>query len=86
MIRKVIKVEYHRNGIMGVPFHIVQFRGHRDAAENMIAIVFDAPGHVAVFDYDMLKTGEFSFGVNSWRGNVYEKELREVIRKHGGAI
>ena len=86
MIRKVIRIEYHRNGIMGAPFHIVQFQGNRDAAKNMIAIVFGTSGHVAVFDYELLKQENFAFGENSWRGNVYEKELREAIRKHGGAI
>ena len=36
-------------------------------------------GRVAVFDVDLLTAGEIRMGYNSWRGDEFERELREAI-------
>lgn len=85
VIKKVIEINHHRNGVSGADFYIVKFASPKERDKrkftNMIAIVFDEPGHVAVFDYDLLKLGNTKFCQNSWRGDVFEKELRELIKE-----
>ena len=58
----------------------------RDVKENgdEVAIVFDEPGQCAVLDVGKLAAGDVRFGENSWRGDVYERALREVIRRRFG--
>ena len=75
MIR-VGEIARHRNGISGEAFYVVKFTEGRNA---MLGIVFDAPGHVAVFDRRLLNTGDIAFGSNSFRAEEYEKPLRDVI-------
>jgi hypothetical protein len=48
----------------------------------MIGIVFADERYVAVFDRDLLAQDEITFGVNSWRGDDYEPELRRAIDAH----
>ena len=74
------QIAHHRNGVCGEPFHAVLFRA--PDAGRMLGVVFDAPGHVAVFDLDKLLLGNVAFGVNSWRGDRYEPLLREAVRRH----
>lgn len=45
----------------------------------MLGVVFDEPYHVAVFNLSKLALGNIAFGVNSWRGDVYEPLLRRAI-------
>lgn len=77
-------VEYHRNGVWGQPFNVVTFtqkNGHKN--QNMIAILFvDSGGNCAVFDTDLLGQGNIAFGKNSWRGDIYEKEMRKVVEEY----
>ena len=82
LISKIVKIEYHRNGVSGEGFHIVNFkmRQDREYERVMIAIVFHTPHHIAVFDFDKLKEGNFDWLANSWRGDDFEPELREAIR------
>ena len=79
---KVIEIAYHRNGVNGSGFHVVRFkwyeRGERQNHNNMLAIVFEAADHVAVLDADKLPV--IVFGVNSWRGDDFEPELRAAIK------
>ena len=76
---KIKKIAYHRNGICGAPFHVVLFSENK-AGNNMMAIVFDAPCHVAVLDVDETKAGNIEFAMgNSWRGDIYEEELRRAV-------
>ena len=76
---KVIEIDHHRNGVVGVPFYVVKFT--QDKA-NMLGIVFEEPGTVAVFDMDLLAQGcVVAFGQNSWRGDWYENPLREAIEQ-----
>jgi hypothetical protein len=75
---KIETVHYHRNGTGGEPFHVVMFT---DDNRNMVGIVFDEPGRVAVIDRDLIATTA-EFGVNSWRGDHYENELRDAIAEY----
>lgn len=85
----ILRVEHHRNGVGGAPFHVVTFRDPSAAKErggsgNMVAVLFEGEGRVAVFDRDLLGRGEIGFGVNSWRGDQYEPELRRAVRAAEG--
>jgi hypothetical protein len=70
---------YHRNG-QNAGFCVVTFdcvvRGSR---YPMVAVVFKEPGKVAVFDRQKLGAGVIEFGLNSWCGDAFEKDLRAVI-------
>jgi hypothetical protein len=70
-------IQHHRNGISGAPFHAVLFRDPEQG--DMLGVVFDEPYHVAVFNLSKLALGNIAFGVNSWRGDVYEPSLRRAI-------
>lgn len=76
-IHKIDQIAYHRNGISGAPFHIIQFT--TPEREKFLAVVFDEPYHVAVFNIDLLLQGNIAFGDNSYRGDVFEPELRAAI-------
>ena len=73
---KVKKVAYHCNGISGEPFHVVVFKDRRFTG---LAVVFDDPKHVAVFDLELLGKEVIEFGANSYRADLYEPELRDAI-------
>jgi hypothetical protein len=67
------KATYHRNGICGEPFHLCRFQfaeTPRAPLVEMQAIVFDAPGHVAVTS---------ALSTDRWRGDDFEPALREAI-------
>ena len=72
------EVDYHRNGIGGIGFHIVKFLDHANGP--MVAIIFPEPGAVAVFNRDRLKEDDTRFFYNSWRGDVYEPYMREALK------
>tara|TARA_R110002072_G_scaffold303121_1_gene494587 strand:+ start:121842 stop:122108 length:267 start_codon:yes stop_codon:yes gene_type:complete len=69
----------HRNGICGAPFHVLLFSDIGLHHTRKLAIVFDAPHHVAVLDVARLSRGDIAFVTNSWRGDVYEPHLRKAI-------
>lgn len=79
-VKSIKSIDHHRNGVSGEPFSIVRFIS--DEKKNMVAIVFESPGQVAVFDYDKVKEDNFRFFENSWRGDVFEKDLRRCIDEH----
>lgn len=64
-------IEYHRNGISGVGFHVVRWTENR---HNMLACVFKDPGHLAVLDLDDL--------TQCWRGDHYEADLWKAVKKY----
>ena len=76
---RILKIAYHRNGIAGEPFYVVHFR---EGEHRLVAVVFDSPGTVAVLDPDLANRGLIEFGVNSWRGDVFEQRLREAIAEY----
>ena len=81
-IQHIFAIERHRNGICGAPFHVVVFQDHGEESSRKVGIVFDSPYHVAVLDIAKLANGNIAFGSNSWRGDVFEPELRAAIVKH----
>jgi hypothetical protein len=74
-------IDHHRNGICGAPFHVMLFRDPDEG--RMLGIVFEEAYHVAVFNLDKLAVGNIAFGVNSWRGDRYEPQLRKAIEAYG---
>ena len=74
------QVAYHRNGIGGEGFFAVLFESKDNGL--MCAAVFAEAGQVAVYSAPLLSTVGVKFGENSWRGDVYEPELREAIRAY----
>jgi hypothetical protein len=128
MIKRIIQVAWHRNGVDGGGFHAVIFthvlhicalcgsewgwgpigatikqrtcrlgqgdKKHKAAARRvkkevrLLGIVYDTPGCVSVLDIDKLSDpaigvafGDFGDG-NSWRGSLFEGELRAAIKAH----
>lgn len=81
------EISYHRNGVTGNGFHVVQFKHREENAKlNMLAVVFEEPGSVAVFDRDLVGTGVTKFFANSWRGDVFEPALRKAITKYSKRV
>lgn len=73
----------HRNGMSGVPFHVVIFRD--DDGASMVAVVMDGTTEqtpcpaVAVFNRVKIGSGDIAFGSNSFRGDVYTPWLCQQI-------
>ena len=78
-LEKVVQVAFHRNGVSGTPFHVILFTSDEAPANPKMAVVFDQPGAVAVFDLDLLSEGVIKFGQNSFRGDDFEPDLRLAI-------
>ena len=74
---KIIKSEFHRNGICGAGFKVSIFEWDDGGVKRtMVGIRFDEAGHTAVFDLKMLSKQNIEFGMgNSWRGDHFEPEL-----------
>lgn len=78
----VTAIDRHRNGIAGLPFHVVLFtaNGYDDCA--FVATVFDVKFGVSVLERGLLAQGNIAFGENSWRGDNFEPALRLAIKAH----
>lgn len=76
---EIQEIHHHRNGVFGTGFYIVKFKSEED---SMVAMVFPDPGNCAVFNFDLLAAKELRFGINSFRGDLYEHILRAAIQKH----
>jgi len=73
-------VAYHRNGVSGNDFCVITFDTISEGERyHMVATVFKEKGSVAVFDREKLGMGVIGFGLNSWRGDDFEEELRKII-------
>ena len=70
-----VKIARHRN-FGGEPFHCARFM---EGNCQMFAVLFEGEGRVAVFDATLLAEGAVEMGVNFFRGDEYEKPLREAI-------
>jgi hypothetical protein len=79
---KIIEKAYHRNGIAGEGFWAVRFRHTAEDGnpETFVATLFDGEGQCAVLSVDRLAVDGVAFGRNSWRGDVFESELRRAIK------
>lgn len=87
-ITKIHQISYHRNGVCGIGFYAVLFdakvnTGDGERKQRMVGIVFNEPGECAVLAVEPLSDFEVGvkFGRNSWRGDVFERELRDAIEK-----
>lgn len=76
---KIIDIDFHRNGVCGAPFDVVLFEDEGD--NRKVGIIFEQKGHCAVLAVDKLAAGDIGFGSNSWRGDLYESDLRKEIVK-----
>jgi hypothetical protein len=81
-IENIIDLQFHTNGNEGTPFHVVLFADTGDLASRKLGIVFPEDGSVAVLDLSKLYFGNISFQSNSWRGDLYEGELRHRIEQY----
>jgi hypothetical protein len=78
---KVSEIAYHRNGISGEGFYAVTFTCPEEG--DMVATVFPEPGCCAVLKLSLLPV--VTFGINSWRGDHFEGEIRKAIRNKEAA-
>jgi hypothetical protein len=79
---KIIEKAYHRNGVAGEGFWAVRFQHTPDdKPETFVATLFDGVGRCAVLSVDRLATDGVTFGLNSWRGDVFEDDLRRAIKE-----
>lgn len=80
---KNVTVEYHRNGISGEGFHTGFFDWFDDDNKwrKMFYVLYEGTGQCSIFDYELLKKGDVRFMHNSWRGDNFEKNLREAVEK-----
>jgi len=79
---KIVSQAHHRNGISGAPFDVCIFDYTDDKFhwKRMVGVLFDdLKDHTAVFDLAKLAIGDITFGSNSWRGDEFEKPLREAL-------
>lgn len=85
IINEVREIAFHRNGIDGTGFYVCLFTylepGHQWLS-SMLAIVFPEPGHCAVLSHDSLVCWDISFGSNSYQGDLFEPELRRIIKEY----
>ena len=78
----ILQIQYHRNGVAGTPFHAVLFE---DDGKRMVATVFPDEGSISVLAVEPLLTDDgVTFGINSWRGDHFEDELRAAINQRNG--
>ena len=74
----IINKDHHRNGVSGRPFTIYLIDDHEDK-DVKVAIMFDGDEDcVAVLSVELLAKGDIGFGSNSWRGDVYAHEIRNL--------
>ena len=75
----ITQIKFHSNGTGGEPFHAVRFT---DSSEGeMLGIVFEAKGHVAVFNLERLAACDIGFNRNCWLGDRYEPHLRKALKQ-----
>ena len=84
LVKRIIDIDYHRNGIFGQSFCPVIFES--TDGKRMVAVVLpkesdQSIGSIGCFvlDIDKLADGNVAFGENSWRGDQYADELRAAI-------
>jgi hypothetical protein len=77
---RIIDFDRHRNGICGAPFYVVLFEDTGDENTRKVGILFEGPYHCAVLDVAKLAEGRIAFGINSYRGDVFEPALRKAVK------
>jgi hypothetical protein len=77
---KIVSASYHRNGVGGVGFYAILFDDSKEG--RMVASLFEENGYCAVYKVDELGKNNIEFAQgNSWRGDVFEHELRPALAK-----
>lgn len=81
VVSKIIAASFHRNGVGGLGFYSILFESPEQPDGLMHASLFDDHGCCAVHSVKMLSDGNIAFARgNSWRGDVFEEELRPAIK------
>lgn len=80
-IKAIHSVAHHRNGVIGKPFFVILFS---DESSRKLGIVFREPHYCTVLDVAKLSDGDVAFGSNSWRGDIYQPDLRAVVAAFEG--
>lgn len=76
---QIIDADYHRNGVGGAPFKVALVDDPNDG-DTKLVIMFEQEGHTAVLSLDkLIQRDDITFGSNSYRGDVYEQELRTEL-------
>ena len=79
MIR-ILEVAFHRNGCSGESFYAIRFLDQR---RLLLGLVFEQPNRIVVID-PLHAAETVAAGVNSWRGDLYEETLRNVVDRFEG--
>lgn len=89
---KVLKVDYHRNGVCGDGFHValLDFKEAGEKKRRMVAIRFPGECRCAVLDTALLAKDTIEFMQNSWRGDHFVEAVdaaieAEVVRQTAAA-
>ena len=72
---ELLSAAYHRNGISGEPF-ITGLFTDEDGSTKMFVDFGEM--RFAVLQVDKLAKGDIAFGSNSWRGDWYAEEIRQL--------
>lgn len=78
---RILKSEYHRNGVGGAGFYAVLFTDSDYPYKTFIASLFEEKTFCSVFCLEELVKSNIQFGSNSWRGDVYEYKLRPLLEE-----
>lgn len=87
--RTVTEMDFHRNGVGGLPFHVAIVREQDgDDVREMLVVRFDdaadeQTGQIvcAAFDLRQLDKRVIKFGHNSWRGDHYADIVDAEVAK-----
>jgi len=79
---KIKKASWHRNGISGMGFYAIIF-DDLEQKKTMVASLFDEAGYCAVYAIEELNQENIEFAQgNSWRGDIYEEDLRPLLEQY----
>lgn len=86
---KVKKLDYHRNGVCGLGFHVAIVEDRSDGEKrDMLVVRFSKEADketgavvCAAFDLAKLDEREIRFFYNSWRGDHYNAVVDSAIEK-----
>ena len=75
---KLISTSHHRNGVCGDPFQVSIFQVPGEG--RFVALDF-GDSAFGMLQVDKLTAGDIAFGSNSWRGDHYMDEVRQLVAK-----
>ena len=75
MIKRIISIDHHRNGVSGAPFNPVIFEWD---GRRMLGIIFSDTEYYAVLDLDIAAKGDIRFFHNSWRGDNFAGDMAKA--------